>query len=121
MSADALRQSIARKFVRASELEQRGASPLYERLSLGIAQDPALLTIAAEGRRDQPLPNLFFAAVHMLLLSGVRHELAKFYPSVTGNPSTAEEPFLSLSQLLPGTCRADQTHHCRAARTDQCS
>ena len=93
MPTDDLRQSIARKFVRASELEQRGASPLYERLSLGIAQDPALLTIAAEGRRDQPLPNLFFAAVHMLLLRGVRHELANFYPSVTDMPAIAEDPF----------------------------
>ena len=93
MPTDDLRQSIARRFVRASELEQRGASPLYERLSLGIAQDPALLTIAAEGRRDQPLPNLFFAAVHMLLLSGIRHELANFYPSVTGMPAIAEDPF----------------------------
>ena len=93
MPSDELRQSIAKKFVRASELEQRGASPLYERLSLGIAQDPALLAIAAEGRRDQPLPNLFFAAIHMLLLSGIRHELANFYPSVRAKPAIAEDPF----------------------------
>ena len=78
--------------MRAAELEQRGASPLYERLSLAIARDLALLNLAAEGRRDQPLPNLFFAAVHLLLLSGIRDELAKFYPTVTGRSCSTDDP-----------------------------
>ncbi|MDE2686097.1 MAG: DUF2332 domain-containing protein [Chloroflexota bacterium] len=92
MSTEVLRNSVAKKFLRAAELEQRGASPLYERLSLGIARDPILLRLAAEARHDQPIPNLFFAAVHFLLLSGVRHELAKFYPTATGRPGSTADP-----------------------------
>ncbi len=63
-------------------------SPLYSRLSEGIANDPELLALAAEAESG-PVSNLFLAAVHSLLLAGKRkpHSLADFYPSVSEAPS----------------------------------
>lgn len=62
------------------------SSPLYGRLGMVVAHDPDLLAIAAQGRAGQQPPNLFFAAVHFLLLDGVGtdHELASYYASVAG-------------------------------------
>jgi hypothetical protein len=54
-------------------------SPLYRRLSLGIARDPEVLVLAAHAREGQPVPNLFLATVHYLLLKGVPHPLSAFY------------------------------------------
>src|SRR5262249_29272452 len=67
-------------------------SPLYRRLALGLAGDPSLLALAAESKGGPP-PNLLLAAVHYLLLNGPRHALAAFYPSVSGQPSPAEDSF----------------------------
>jgi hypothetical protein len=53
-------------------------SQLYERLSLGIADDPELLAIADQAKSGQPVPNLFLGAVHFLLLGGVQHPLGHF-------------------------------------------
>ncbi len=64
-----------------------GRSPLYERLAYSIAEDPELLALAAESRKDTALPNLFLGAVHLLLLKGVRHPLSAFYPSITTAPA----------------------------------
>ena len=74
--------ALARRFtLGASEF---ATSPLYERLCLTIAADRDLLAIAALCRAGQQPPNLVLAAVHFLLLGGVTHELASFYPSVVG-------------------------------------
>lgn len=60
------------------------SSPLYTSLSAAVAREPALLRLAARGRPGQYPTFLFFAAVHALLLGGVQHELARFYPNVVG-------------------------------------
>ncbi len=57
-------------------------SPLYLNLALRVAEDPELLNIAASAQEKAALPNLFFAAVHLLLLNGEHHQLAAFYPSL---------------------------------------
>jgi len=77
--------TLSRRFERFATLETGGSSPLYERLCLGIAHDPDMLALAAQAR-SQPVPNLFLAAVHYLLLKGVPHPLAAFYPSVSPHP-----------------------------------
>ncbi len=56
-------------------------SPLYEHLCRQTATDERLLEIVRHTPIGQPVPNLFLAAVHYLLLSGTQHELATFYPS----------------------------------------
>ncbi len=63
-------------------------SPMYAELSYGVSLDDDLLAVAAQKRKGQPAPNVFFAAVQYLLLSGVDHPLAAHYPIVSG----AERP-----------------------------
>jgi hypothetical protein len=46
-----------------------------------MAEDERLLDILRATPQGQPVPNLLLAAIHFLLLGGVRHELARFYPS----------------------------------------
>lgn len=72
-------------------------SPLYERLARGVADDPALLDIAAEARDAQPAPQLLLGAVHAHLLDGNCASLAAFYPTCTDDPTDPAEadPFPS--------------------------
>ncbi|HEV2120728.1 MAG TPA: DUF2332 domain-containing protein [Candidatus Bathyarchaeia archaeon] len=60
-------------------------SPLYINLALRVAEDPELLRLAAGAQEKAALPNLFFAAVHLLLLKGEHHQLAAFYPSLNNS------------------------------------
>src|SRR2546428_8221256 len=57
-----------------------GRSPLYVSLAMRVAEDPELLEVAAPAWEKNALPNLFFAAVHFLLLKGERHHIAPCYP-----------------------------------------
>ena len=77
-SQDPPLESVSSQF-RAFARECRESSPLYERLSLGIAEDPAILAPATQARRGERVPNLFLAAVQFLLLRGTPHPLARFY------------------------------------------
>ena len=63
----------------------RDRSPLYLSLAMRVAEDPQLLAIAAKAWKKDALPNLFFSAVHFLLLKGKHHQLAAFYPSLNNN------------------------------------
>ena len=58
-------------------------SPLYRRLAEGIAQDAELVALAGRTQPSQPIPNMLLAAAHDLLLAGLDHPLARFYPSLT--------------------------------------
>ncbi|HEY8812021.1 MAG TPA: DUF2332 domain-containing protein [Candidatus Dormibacteraeota bacterium] len=71
----------------------RVGSKLYGRLSGRILTDPELLELASRAPVGQPPPNLLFGAVHYLLLRGVSHPLARFYPSLNGGQDLAEDPF----------------------------
>jgi len=80
-----------------------GYSPLYERLSLGIAGDPELLALVARSpRHNRSL--LFLAAVQYLLLQGATHPLAAYYPSLSAGPITDADPY----PLFRAFC---QEHH----------
>jgi hypothetical protein len=87
-------ETLSQRFVRFAQRECH-ASPLYERLSSGIACDPEVLAIAAHARRGQPVPNLFLAAVHFMLLKGVQDPLTAFYPSLSRSIVRAEDPYPS--------------------------
>jgi len=72
------------------------ASPLYAELSYGVSLDPELLELAAQKRKRQPAPNMLFASVQYLLLSGgdhAEHPLASHYPIVSGAPRPMEPAF----------------------------
>ena len=62
-----------------------GRSPLYLSLATRVAEDPETLAIASMAWKKDALPNLFFSAVHFLLLKGEHHQLAAFYPSLNNN------------------------------------
>ncbi len=86
-------RGMAEIFRRFGDLECPGMSTLYERLSLAISGDPEILAIAVQRRAGQPAPNLFFAAVHALLLEGSPHPLARFYTSLSPATQTTEDPY----------------------------
>src|SRR5699024_2083466 len=84
---------LSKRFLHFANMECKGSSPLYEYLSMEIAEDNELLTIASKAGKGQPAPNLFFGAVHFLLHGGKEHLLKDFYPSITVNPKLYEAAF----------------------------
>lgn len=78
---EGLLDRIARHFRLFGEREAYSDSPLYARLCADIAADRELLSIAARAWPRRPVPNLLFAAVHYLLLSGIEYRLSRYYPS----------------------------------------
>ncbi|WP_245946834.1 DUF2332 domain-containing protein [Paenibacillus cellulosilyticus] len=73
---------LAKQFRLFAARECRGSSELYGYLAVGIADNPELLQLAAHVRPGQPVPNMLLGAVHYLLLSGIDHPLADYYPSI---------------------------------------
>lgn len=71
---------LAKEFLRYGERDYRGSSHLYETLSTFVARDGDLLEIASHGK--SAIPNLFFGAVHYLLMHRKRESLATYYPSL---------------------------------------
>jgi hypothetical protein len=86
-------EKLPEVFERFARDEFHNSSPLYERLSRAIAQDSELLALAAECRKDERIPNLLFAAIHYLLLTGSSHPLARFYKSLGGSFDGRENPY----------------------------
>ncbi|MGK0390696.1 MAG: hypothetical protein ACI94Y_003456 [Maribacter sp.] len=76
------RQLLKDWFIRFAETECKNVSPMYFQLSHQIANDDELIEIASMCQERQPMPNLFFGAVHYLLLKDKNAELAKYYPSI---------------------------------------
>ena len=79
-------------FARFSEEIFPGSSPLYAALSNAIAEDIDVLRIASSAR-GRPVPNLLFASVHYLLMSGADGALSSFYPSLTPDPRPKSEAY----------------------------
>lgn len=62
-----------------------GSSPLYSHLLAVVANDEALLELAARTRHGQQPTFALFGAVHCLLLRGAYDPLANYYASVAGD------------------------------------
>ena len=83
-------EDLAAEFRRFAEEDCSGRvgspSPLYEHLSLAIADDPdpEIRQLAANTREEQPAPMALLAAVQYILFQTPDHRLAAFYPSVDG-------------------------------------
>jgi hypothetical protein len=80
------------------EAAGRDGAHLYERISIGVADDADLLGLAAGSPPEQRRPNLLLSAVHYLLLGGDDHPLGDRYPTVrslrrTVRPPIGEDPF----------------------------
>jgi hypothetical protein len=87
-----MQEELSQIFERSANEEFHNSSPLYEHLSLAIAKDPEILSLAAHCRKGERAPNLFFAAVHFLLLKGTRHPLSLYYKSLTGSCTATDDP-----------------------------
>lgn len=81
---------LAETFRDFARREALPTSPLYATLADAVAGDEALLALAARARPGQPRPNMLFAAVHALLLSGEGSELARHYASLSEDPLPPE-------------------------------
>jgi hypothetical protein len=68
--------AVAERYRRFADREARGRSPLYERLALGVADDPGLLELLESLPPAKQQPNLLFAAV--LYLGGRQPDYAAF-------------------------------------------
>ncbi len=80
--------------------ETRGNSPLYEHLSLKIAENDGIVSMLALAAEHQRRPNLLFAAVHDLILGGTDHQLANYYPTVGGQRSPDHRTFDVFASFL---------------------
>lgn len=69
------------------------SSGLYEFLTVRIAKDKELLTIASHCQPGQPIPNMLFGAVHYLLMNGKADPLMRYYPSLTLNHESPDHVF----------------------------
>ena len=85
---------LSERFRQFARRECRGSSSLYEHLAERIADDAELLRLAAHSSGGQPVPNLFLGAVHYLLLGGIRHPAAEYYPSLVDDPREPTEAFV---------------------------
>jgi hypothetical protein len=105
-------------------VECRGRSALYEQLAPVAAESDAILDLCDAAPVARRRPNLLFAAVHFLLLSGDTHPLREYYATVGGErlpDPRASDLFIdfcasrasALSQLLAH--RQTQTHEVRRA------
>ena len=86
-------ERVAKQVKLFGEKNCRGQSPLYEQLCLRLAEDRGLIEIVRATPDGQPVPNLILAAVHFLLLSGIEHDLMKYYPSCHETPQPASDAF----------------------------
>ncbi|MGM7723670.1 DUF2332 domain-containing protein [Metabacillus sp. Hm71] len=84
---------ISQRFKNFANGECKGSSELYEFLSLKIAEDDEMLDLCLKAKEGQPVPNLFLAAVHYLLLNGKEHDLREYYPSIVEQPQEVENSF----------------------------
>lgn len=75
------------------------SSPLYHDLSLHIADDDTLLTLAAATRQGQPPANMLFGAAHYLLLRDRGHPAAAFYPTLGGSSAPGPAAFAAFRDL----------------------
>ncbi|WP_064093422.1 DUF2332 domain-containing protein [Rossellomorea aquimaris] len=84
---------LSKRFRNFAEIECRDSSPLYEHLSLQLAEDIELLELSSHARPGQPVPNLLFGAVHLLLFEQQSHPLKDFYMSIVNHPKSPQDAF----------------------------
>lgn len=96
-------------------------SPLYAELCEVVARSPEMLRVVSR-IENRPPPNVFFAAVHYLLMKGEDAGLARFYPSLVDEPRPSVDvgdPFREFVMAQEdtivelGRTRFTQTNECR--------
>lgn len=87
------KKRLSDHFKAFAERECASSSELYEHLALKIANDDELLKLSSYAREGQPIPNLFFGAVHYILLQGKEHIVSSFYPNIAEKPKNLRNSF----------------------------
>jgi hypothetical protein len=64
----------------------QNASPLYASLAHAVADDPEALALVAHADQSTTVANLFFAAVHYLLMDDPGAPLAAYFPDLAAEP-----------------------------------
>jgi hypothetical protein len=86
-------EKIQERFAIFAEQECKSSSKFYYNLSIRLAKDDELSRMASYASFGQPIPNIFFAAVHYLVLKNKNCELASYYPSIAKNLNNPPLPF----------------------------
>ncbi len=102
---DGLAEVLERLRRFADDEDDPEGSALYARLCRGLADDAATASIMLAAPAEQRKPMLLLGAVHQLLLAGVEHRLAAFYPSVAGDAPASGDPYPAFADF----CRVHRT------------
>ncbi|MCE2962830.1 MAG: DUF2332 domain-containing protein [Chitinophagales bacterium] len=86
-------EKIQDRFAIFAEQECKSSSAFYYDLSLKISKDEELSRMASYACYGQPIPNIFFGAVHYLVLKDKNCQLASYYPSITKSLKNPALPF----------------------------
>jgi len=92
--------SIASGMFRLAANRHFISSDLCSALSMKTADDPDILEIARRSNPGAFPPYLLMAAVHALVLEDPSCELARFFPTVSGLPVPADDPFPSFKKFV---------------------
>lgn len=84
---------LAQNFLWNADTALKDSSPFYEGLARRVAEDPHMLALAAHAQAHQPVMNMFFSAVHYLLMRGSEDPLVQFYADLTPNPNRHEDAY----------------------------
>ena len=95
---------LVARFREFAESECKDSSPLYYSLSHSVAGDDSILAVAAQSAAGQPAPNLFFASVHYLLLTGAADPLSAYYATLTPSPLPPAEAGAHLRNFVLNHC-----------------
>lgn len=109
---------LARHF-RASAGSMHPRAPLYAALAAGIADDPELFRLLLHAPATQRLPVLLFAATHASLLIDSDHPLVEWYPNLTEQHRSPDDPALVPTFKDFTWQRADEISGLLASRTTQ--
>lgn len=111
--------ALAARFELFADIECSGESglnvfsPTYAALSRSVARDDSLLALAAQCRRGQPVPNLFFAAVKRVAALNADSDLARHYARI----ADGEPPAPSLPAAFARFCAEHGDEIASLART----
>ena len=92
-------ERLSARFERFAEEARIYDCPLYENLSMWIAQDETILAIAQQVSRP-PEPNVLFAVVHYLLARNGDHDLSRYYGSLAEPSLPAKDAYPPFREFL---------------------
>ena len=94
-------------------------SPIYAAICFGLADEPDVGGIGLLARPGFRTPLILLAAVHHLLLSGLDHPLARYYPSIVGDAARPIDPDLHPTFTDLVRRHRDEVERLVATRTTQ--